>query len=704
MGIFGDYAHKYYEAGYLVLPTYGKRPAFNGWNLPDNLKDIDYLATAYDDANIGVLLGRESGIVAFDFDLDRDGFGDLDAIATASGLFKVLPETAVFKRGKKGVTLFYQFSEDLVNLSMPGVFDFLVSGKQTVLPPSYYYDLIEENNVKKLVKKPEYDYKWAYLSLLDIKPNELPKIEQSHVAKIKYKLAQYELKYEKKTGKKGVGGRNNKLFEITCACLEKQKSVDQIADEIFQFDYINHTPPWFSDELEHTNKKSAHERAVQFVTTTKRNLERRGKLQRLNPPENNTTIEQEFLDLIADAEAGMKYVKYPLAPGILGELVGIIDSAAHRSQPNYVLGAVTALLGVACANKYTCNDVFSNTYNLNVGETGSGKEKPQKIIKNLLLINKKIGWLGESYGSDAAYVDGLKDKLERLDIVDECAALLKESSNPGSNSHFKKMANIMMDLYTKPGSVATGRKTITGGATPPIFSPCVSFLGTTTPNALSDSLSMKDFETGLIPRFNVFFGNKKSELIIFPQRPDYDKISAILKPLFDVTKQRDHNNYPCNFREVKFDQEHFIDLVKKIEREFQKTKGPISTLLTRQIEKVCKYIIFASALENPTTPTASKQIMDWAYELTNIQNHEMAAWLDLKDSSLYNLLYREALSRGKEGITKSELTYRFKNISKKLRDETILELVEDGKLIQCNIKTDNAKKTTNVFYALKQKK
>lgn len=377
MGIFGNYAHKYFEAGYLVLPTYGKRPAFDEWNKPENLQDIDFLASTYHDANIGVLLGKESKIVAFDFDLDRDGFGDLNAIDTASGLFKVLPETAVFKRGKKGVTLFYQYSEDLVNLSSPGVFDFLVSGKQTVLPPSEYYEIVvESEKVKRAVRRPEYDYRWSGLGLLDVSPNDLPRIKQSHILQVKSKLAQYEIQVQRHQTKMGVGGRNNKLYQMACAALEKFKDVEEIAQELLIFDEQNHIPPWFSDSSEHTNQKTPFERSLQLVKTTKKNLQSRGKLQQ---PKDVVDISTEMESVVEKED------HLPPLPDFLTTLSKYFGNGDNQKNGSTLASLIfmSIFLGKRIEFKHpkTGRRTAPNLYGFHVGSSGSGKG----ILKNRLI-------------------------------------------------------------------------------------------------------------------------------------------------------------------------------------------------------------------------------------------------------------------------------------------------------------------------------
>lgn len=675
--IWKNYADKYRDLGLQVVPIKpGTKVCYEkGWQEADPER---FNEARFDDHGIGLLTGSVSGVVAVDIDNDD----------ILQDVLKILPPTPCWKVGSKGATYFYKFQDQVSNpkIYLNGVpaIEILQDGQQTVLPPTLH----PNGN--------EYSWGDPTNDLLNA-VQDLPSLG-SHVVE---QLRNLVNKKQNLLTQKSFTGRDNHLTEMAWAAVCKNKSRDLIIIELLEIDQQVHTPPFATDTTEiKTRNKTPAEVMAAFVDQA---IKKRGsEYQPEIVLEEYQEVGTEFLDHVVDAVGTMEYIQYPTCPGKLGELVGLIDSSARRSQPNYSLGAATAMLGVLFANKITCNEIFSNTYNLNVGETGSGKENGQKIIKDLLSRNNKINLLGESYGSDQAFLDGLSTRLERLDIVDECSALLKESCNPSSNSNFKRLANAMMEVYTKPGSYFQGHKTITKGASAHVFSPCISFFGSTTPESFANSINAKDFHTGLMTRFSVFFGNPTSDLIVFPDKPAYSQIEPILKPAMEIFIKKDGYGRACDFVAVEFDKNHFLNIAKEIEQLYQKTTGVVKALHTRQIEKMCKFLIYAAGLENPRKPVATREMMDWAYTMTLVQIKQMVNWFDFNDSSLHNLIYRACAAHGKDGVSKSQLTLRFKNFPKKMRDDTFEELKENNRLISRSVKNERSKKPTEMLFAVRR--
>ena len=85
------------------------------------------------DYNIGVCLGKQSNIIALDFDTNIDGIHER--------IKKICGTSPVIKKGEKGCTMFFKFNgEKGAKYSVNGemVFEILSTGNQTVLPPSIH--------------------------------------------------------------------------------------------------------------------------------------------------------------------------------------------------------------------------------------------------------------------------------------------------------------------------------------------------------------------------------------------------------------------------------------------------------------------------------------------------------------------------------------------------------------------------------------
>src|SRR6185312_8701005 len=97
------------KRGYSVIPLVArkKHPFILNWSqycseLADDAVFEQWLS--WHEANVGVCLGRASGITALDFDSDADG--------THKKILRIIPDSPVKKAGKLGFTAFYRFGNE----------------------------------------------------------------------------------------------------------------------------------------------------------------------------------------------------------------------------------------------------------------------------------------------------------------------------------------------------------------------------------------------------------------------------------------------------------------------------------------------------------------------------------------------------------------------------------------------------------------
>lgn len=124
--------------GYSVIPLAGnsKRPVITDWSrFSDELPSEDRIKewSAIPNANIGLVTGKASGVIALDFDYDVDGLH--------KEIFKICGSSPVTKVGDKGGTIFFKYNgEGNHKWSKDGqvVLELLSDGRQTVIPPSIH--------------------------------------------------------------------------------------------------------------------------------------------------------------------------------------------------------------------------------------------------------------------------------------------------------------------------------------------------------------------------------------------------------------------------------------------------------------------------------------------------------------------------------------------------------------------------------------
>ena len=134
---FKDTAQKLYDKGLSVIPLMEntKRPFITGWQKHCEEQIKDPLVYTSKTCNIGLCLGKQSEIVALDFDSNIDNKHE--------EIKKICGNSPVIKKGAKGCTMFFRFNnEKSSKYSINGdmVFEVLSTGNQTVIPPSIHPD------------------------------------------------------------------------------------------------------------------------------------------------------------------------------------------------------------------------------------------------------------------------------------------------------------------------------------------------------------------------------------------------------------------------------------------------------------------------------------------------------------------------------------------------------------------------------------
>lgn len=140
--IFAANAPKYHAAGLCAIPLYPreKKPVIPDWSRFAEAKveadtSQEWLQK-FPNSNIGLVLGKASGVIMVDIDSDKKEV--IDAI------LKVLPPSPWHRVGKKGMVLAYKYSpiktHRVKNISGQTLVECLASRTQVVLPPSIHPD------------------------------------------------------------------------------------------------------------------------------------------------------------------------------------------------------------------------------------------------------------------------------------------------------------------------------------------------------------------------------------------------------------------------------------------------------------------------------------------------------------------------------------------------------------------------------------
>ena len=140
MGIFAQTAPSYYARGIPVIPLHRKekRPIPLDWSrfhdMPVEIELQNQWINDYAEGNIGMVLGKQSGVVMLDIDTD-----DQALISLITGL---LPRSPWQRIGQKGMVLAFKYTGmrtfRIKNMSGESICELLSERTQCVLPPSIH--------------------------------------------------------------------------------------------------------------------------------------------------------------------------------------------------------------------------------------------------------------------------------------------------------------------------------------------------------------------------------------------------------------------------------------------------------------------------------------------------------------------------------------------------------------------------------------
>lgn len=454
MGIFSDHANDYYERNFLVMPLNGKRPFIPDWQNPETLNKNEQLIADFPDSNIGLLLGKESGVVALDWDGEINNLQEFIAMIS-----EFIPTNAPKKIGKKGITIFYKWQEGLQNKSLLGVFDFLVERKQTVLPPSIHPE----------TKQP---YRWEGPSLIEWQDQDydLPVITDQQIKTLQTFFAHLKKTTAKSGDNQANEGRNQKLYQMACAALEKNKSLDEVAQEIEDADLIHHrghpSGPYFKDKSEPWH---SHGGPLKFTTTVFNNLKRRGKLQdwtgeytsTLTAGANAAILNYEKKRLPPEAEEIEMDPNMPFLPPFIANLANYLGQGtiAKNGSVLAALSFMSAYLGQRiCYGNIFGKRTMANIYTMHIMYSGGGKTELINSMQSIRMLNSELftgNFRTSAPKSDAAIYKMLSKRPVVQATIDEFHEILTAKLN--GNKNFAGLNETLSIVYSSSSTQLAGK-------------------------------------------------------------------------------------------------------------------------------------------------------------------------------------------------------------------------------------------------------
>lgn len=258
MGVYSDWAEKYFESGIYTIPCNGKKaPIFEDWTsfcvTPPTEDQVTGWANKYKDSNqIGLLLGPSTGKVGFDLDYKYDPKKckisekefKIDRDRIEKEIMELLPQTPVGKVGLVGWTRIFAWNVNLKNknANRNGVrlFDFLSTGRQTIIPPS----------IHSIVDDKKISYRWIDNDLFDAK--DLPDISMDVIDTI------VSLYSDRPKGQRPALcdlSRHERVMYFIIDALRVDDNLNRISESAILYDKkVNGDKPYLSDEKYYIDK------------------------------------------------------------------------------------------------------------------------------------------------------------------------------------------------------------------------------------------------------------------------------------------------------------------------------------------------------------------------------------------------------------------------------------------------------------------
>lgn len=184
---------------------------------------------------------------------------------------------------------------------------------------------------------------------------------------------------------------------------------------------------------------------------------------------------------------------------------GLIEQGLEALEGDilqYSLPMVLSVIARSIAGKISINGVHPNIFNLKVGGTSTGKTATDRKFLDCLDIDGFVSC------NDVASGPGLWRAIAEnplgMGFFDEISSIFQRSSAKGGiDIVVEGKINALLDVYSRSGqSFKKGYGDAKNSIT--INNPCFSLIGNATPT-IFEAIQLKDFETGLMQRFDFWF-------------------------------------------------------------------------------------------------------------------------------------------------------------------------------------------------------
>jgi len=666
-------------------------------------------------AGIGLLTGKQSGVIGLDRDYDTKGTDALDAL---------IPYTPVKKKGAKGYTAFFRYNGEKscsFNINKIRVLDVLSDGRQTLMPGTLHPD----------------GHTYIYLTedlLEDYDPADLPMLSADFFDKVAQVLEPYQTEEDKKYQRKTVALPPNEGVINTDRSISAQYYHD------LNQQALAYLEDWVPRIVPHAKRDGAGWRTVakwRGATNPNVGINPKGIFDfggnyGMTPidlvmysnglPFGKAAEALRACLKIIEAEpivfghgvtqaadnpalpAPAKVIPLPWAkpvapvqlppstsadpgralpnfianpPGMLGEITRWIVATAPKSQHELALAAAIALGSVVMGRTYRSQfGNWTSLYIVMVAKSTEGKEHPQACVERALKdadLEHLIG--GSGYTSAGAVYSALLKHPCHVSTVDEMGKLLKMSRANGQANTEAALDKLIeafgrMDGVLRPPTYST--MTLSKGQATQVervvHNPAITLLGATTPATFYENLTDDLVKDGFLGRCIVVESKQPRQLLRFVDRDGapqkvIDWCKAVHVSMVKTGNLADVGpaEMPPSIIELPF-AESCMPLFQAFEQELNDSKDAneaegFDVLLGRTLEKAMKLAMIVCKADDPNHREVLPEHVRWAIEY--VRHYDM---------SLIRAVKRERITSQTDGDIKRAINF-IKNARKYIGDK-----------------------------------
>lgn len=678
--IFKEWGPKYFECGIPVIPLSGKIPLVKNWerwaSKEQTEDELEWLIARFANANIGAVMGRW----ACALDIDTDDPEILSAI----------PYSPLKRRGEKGQISLYAPCALQNDPGSKVPVELLNVGRQIVLPPS----------IHPRTKEP---YVWTGLDdVLRFNMRELPVITQAQIDQIvklctKRSVMRAPRKYTAAEGDMSAAfsdlGRNNRLSAMAYAMACDSVPVNDAVERILAFDKKEHDTPWFSDPTEPHAGKNPAGAAKRMLERAMKKATERGDVRPV------AVMTYEDIVPTKPPTAGV-----PQPRGLMRLFQDYCNLTSFGDQDALGLGGAISMMAALASNRFRTQSgaftVWPNMYVINLAHSGFGKETPQRALDEILIGTDLVG--SATYKSGSSIVMGLPEQPARLDVIDECAMLLKAMA--AREDYKADIVDVLSTLYSKSNTFFHGFTSKGDGKNfGACWNPCVNILGSTTPAGFKSSVSKDMAAKGLLPRFLIFWQQDVGE---FKRKVDAERAERLLGEIKRLSRQilsfsrREHPESrqknlldPKAEELVRYDpelvpmsdgaQRAIIDIQEQYFNEGKENPESFESAFKNRFAQHTAKLALLDALSMGLAEISTDQV-SWAHSVVKWQWETVRGLYEL--ASAENDQQKDVLKvmqyiKSAGTVSRADLMRRFTSVHK-LRLDGIIKQLEDGECIQ----------------------